>query len=144
MAIQLVGKMSTLANFEPVDVTDIDEKVFDEIRDYFCHLYSTVTSPSLIVLRAHLFASHKQNIHSLPPTEDAFKFHVLWSLAQFSLYRQASLCNPTLLPPKHYGRRLENGALILVMETLPAKPTTAKLHFCKCKATPYCQRNCSC
>ena len=144
VAIQLVGKMSTLANFEPVDVTDIDEKVFDEARDYFCHLYSTVTSLSLNVLRAYLFASHKQDIRSLPPTEDAFKFHVLRSLAQFSLYRQASLCNPTLLPPEHYGRRLENGPLIPVMKTLPAKPTTAKLHFCKRKATPYCRRNCLC
>ena len=144
VAIQRVGKMSTLANFEPVDVADIDEKVFGEARDFFCHLYSTVTSSSLNVLRAHLFASHKQDIRSLPPTEDAFKFHVLRSLAQFSLYRQASLCNPTLLPPERYGRRLENGALVPVMKTLPAKPTTAKLHFCRCKATPYCQRNCSC
>ena len=144
VAIQLVGKMTTLANFEPVDVTDIDEKVFDEARDYFCHLYSTVTSPSVNVIRAHLFASRKQDIRSLPPTGDTFKFHVLRSLAQFSLYRQASLCNPTLLPPEHYGRRLENGALIPVMQTLPAKPTTAKLYFCKCKVTPYCQRNCSC
>ena len=125
-------------------MTDIDEKVFDEARDYFCHLYSTVTSRSLNVLRAHLFASRKKDICSLPPTEDAFKFHVLQSLAHFSLYRQACLCNPTLLPPEHYGRRLENGALIPFMKTLPAKPTTAKLHFCKCKATPYCQRNCSC
>ena len=71
VAIQRVGKMSTLANFEPVDVADIDEKVFGEARDFFCHLYSTVTSSSLNVLRAHLFASHKQDIRSLPCTPES-------------------------------------------------------------------------
>ena len=142
--MHLVGKMSTIANLEPLHVINIDKKVFDEACDFSCHLYSNVTSSSLNVLRAHLFASRKQDIHSLPPTEDTFKFHDLRSLAQFSLYRQASLCNPNLLPPEHYGRHLENGAFIPVMKTLPAKPTTGKLYFCKCKASPYCQRSCSC
>ena len=144
VAMQLIGKMSSIANFEPVYMINIEKKVFDEACDFSCHLYSNVISSSLNVLWAHLFASRKQDIHTLPPTEDTFKFHDLRSLAQFSLYRRASLCNPNLLPPEHYGRHLENGAFIPVMKTLPAKPTTAKLHFRKCKATPYCQRNCSC
>ena len=144
VALQQIGKMVTFANFEPVDVSDVDEKIFDEAREFFCRLYSAVSSSSLNELRAHLFASSKQDIRSLPPTEDAFRFHVLRSLAQFSLYKQACLSNPTLLPPEHYGRQLENGALVPVMKSLPAKPKTAKLHFCKCKSTPLCQRNCPC
>ena len=143
VAMQLIGKMSSIANFEPVYMINIEKKVFDEACDFSCHLYSNVISSSLNVLWAHLFAFHKQDICSPLPTEDAFKLHVLRSLAQFSLYRQSSLCNPNLLPPENYGRRLENGAFIPLMKTLLAKPTTAKLQFCKYKATPYCQRICS-
>ena len=62
VALQQIGKMVTFANFEPVDVSDVDEKVFDEARGFFCRLYSAVSSSSLNELRAHLFASSKQDI----------------------------------------------------------------------------------
>ena len=38
VALQQIGKMVTFANFEPVDVSDVDEKIFDEVREFFCHL----------------------------------------------------------------------------------------------------------
>ncbi|KAG1672870.1 hypothetical protein GQR58_015794 [Nymphon striatum] len=83
-------------------------------------------------------------LRSLPPTEDAFHFHVLRSLCQISLYKQASLSNPVLLPPKQYGRIVDGDRLIPVMKSKPSKPSAAKLKYCKCKKKPNCLRNCPC
>ncbi|KAG1672873.1 hypothetical protein GQR58_015794 [Nymphon striatum] len=86
----------------------------------------------------------KRDLRSLPPTEDAFHFHVLRSLCQISLYKQASLSNPVLLPPKQYGRIVDGDRLIPVMKSKPSKPSAAKLKYCKCKKKPNCLRNCPC
>ena len=52
------------------------------------------------------------------------------SLLQFSLYRQASECNPVLLPPVEYGRKLDNdGILVPVMMLKESKPATALPNF---------------
>ncbi|KAG1656182.1 Transmembrane and TPR repeat-containing protein 4 [Nymphon striatum] len=99
---------------------------------------------SLDKLRAHLFASRKLDLRSLPPTEDAFHFHVLRSLCQISLYKQVSLSNPVLLPPEEYGRIVDGDRLIPVMKSKPSKPSAAKLKYCKCKKKPNCLRNCPC
>ncbi|KAG1670244.1 Sorting nexin-12 [Nymphon striatum] len=86
----------------------------------------------------------KLDLRSLPPTEDAFHFHVLRSLCQICLYKQASLSNPVLLPPEEYGRIVDGDRLIPVMKSKPSKPSAAKLKYCKCKKKPNCLRNCPC
>ncbi|KAG1684642.1 hypothetical protein GQR58_009358 [Nymphon striatum] len=119
--------------------------VITEARTFFCDLYGKPGSwISLDKLRAHLFESKKLDLRSLPPTEDAFHFHVLRSLCQISLYKQASLSNPVLLPPEEYGRIVYGDRLIPVMKSNPSKPSAAKLKYCKCKKKPNCLRNCPC
>ncbi|KAG1674634.1 hypothetical protein GQR58_015006 [Nymphon striatum] len=63
---------------------------------------------------------------------------------QISLYKQASLSNPVLLPPEEYGRIVDGDRLIPVMKSKPSKPSAAKLKYCKCKKKPNCLRNCPC
>ncbi|KAG1695930.1 Glycine receptor subunit alpha-2 [Nymphon striatum] len=119
-------------------------RVITEARSFFCDLYGKPGYLSLDKLRAHLFASSKLDLRSLPPTEDAFHFHVLRSLCQICLYKQASLSNPVLLPPEEYGRIVDGDRLIPVMKSKPSKPSAAKLKYCKCKKKPNCLRNCPC
>ncbi|KAG1679024.1 Zinc finger protein 862 [Nymphon striatum] len=120
------------------------DQVITEARSFFCDLYGKPGYLSLDKLRAHLFASRKLDLRSLPPTEDAFHFHVLRSVCQISLYKQASLSNPVLLPPEEYGRIVDGDRLIPVMKSKPSKPSAAKLKYCKCKKKPNCLRNCPC
>ncbi|KAG1691210.1 hypothetical protein GQR58_007482 [Nymphon striatum] len=120
------------------------DQVITEARSFFCDLYGKPGYLSLDKLRAHLFASRKLDLRSLPPTEDAFHFHVLRSLCQISLYKQASLSNPVLLPPEEYGKIEDGDRLIPVMKNKPSKPSAAKLKYCKCKKKPNCLRNCPC
>ncbi|KAG1660796.1 Heat shock protein [Nymphon striatum] len=120
------------------------DQVITEARSFFCDLYGKPGYLSLDKLRVHLFASRKLDLRSLPPTEDAFHFHVLRSLCQISLYKQASLSNPVLLPPEEYGRIVDGDRLIPVMKSKPSKPSAAKLKYCKCKKKPNCLRNCPC
>ncbi|KAG1666376.1 hypothetical protein GQR58_018912 [Nymphon striatum] len=126
------------------DVPSAHDQVITEARSFFCDLYGKPGYLSLDKLRAHLFASRKLDLRSLPPTEDAFHFHVLRSLCQISLYKQASLSNPVLLPPEEYGRIVYGDRLIPVMKSKPSKPSAAKLKYCKCKKKPNCLRNCPC
>jgi len=99
---------------------------------------------SLDKLCAHLFAPSKKDLPSLPPTEDAFHCHIPRSLCQISLYKQATLANPALLPPDKYGWYVEDDRLLPIMKKKSSKPAIAKLSFCKCKKTPSCLRNCPC
>ncbi|KAG1649605.1 hypothetical protein GQR58_028853 [Nymphon striatum] len=120
------------------------DQVITEARSFLCDLYGKPGYLSLDKLSAHLLASSKLDLRSLPPTEDAFHFHVLRSLCQISLYKQASLSNPVLLPPEEYGRIVDGDRLIPVMKSKPSKPSAAKLKYCKCKKKPNCLRNCPC
>lgn len=142
VAIQHVGRMTNLTTFS-YDNVELSEKMFNEARDFMCDLYGKPGYSSLDRLRAHIFASSKHDLRSLPPTEDSFHLHVLRSLCQISLYKQAHVCNPTLLPPKLYGSYLDtNGRVIPIMMKKESKPEAGKLTFCKCKKG--CIKNCPC
>ena len=134
---------SLLVDFSHND-SHVSSTVFDEARDFFCRLYRKPEySFSLDSLRAHLFTSTKRDLRLLPPTEDAFHQHVLRSLCQFSLYKEAAKSNPCLLSPLKFGRKLDQkGALVPVMMTKESKMAAAKLLFCKCKKG--CLQKCSC
>ena len=98
-----------------------DTSMHDEV---FQKLLSEV-SPGLLFDR-HIYLtnqlSSRRDLRSLPPTEDSFRFHVLRSLSQISLYKQATLCNPILLPLEKYGRYVENDRLLPIMKEKPSKP----------------------
>ena len=132
VALQHIGEMPALFNAKISDFAT-KEHVMDEARIFFCELYGKPGYSSLDKLRAHLFASSKLDLRSRSLTEDAFHFHVLRSLYQLNLYKQASLSNPELLQPEHYGRSEKNERLVPVMMNKPPKPATAKLSYSKCK-----------
>ncbi|KAG1669339.1 Zinc finger protein 696 [Nymphon striatum] len=145
VALEHVDKHPALSNcIRHESGPSAHDQVITEARSFFCDLYGKPGYLSLDKLRAHLFASRKLDLRSLPPTEDAFHFHVLRSLCQISLYKQASLSNPVLLPPEEYGRIVDGDRLIPVMKSKPSKPSAAKLKYCKCKKKPNCLRNCPC
>ncbi|KAG1662587.1 hypothetical protein GQR58_020899 [Nymphon striatum] len=145
VALEHVDKHPALSNcIRHESGPSAHDQVITEARSFFCDLYGKPGYLSLNKLRAHLFASRKLDLRSLPPTEDAFHFHVLRSLCQISLYKQASLSNPVLLPPEEYGRIVDGDRLIPVMKSKPSKPSAAKLKYCKCKKKPNCLRNCPC
>ncbi|KAG1680227.1 putative RNA polymerase II subunit B1 CTD phosphatase rpap2 [Nymphon striatum] len=145
VALEHVDKHPTLSNcIRHESGPSAHDQVITEARSFFCDLYGKPGYLSLDKLRAHLFASSKLDLRSLPPTEDAFHFHVLRSLCQICLYKQASLSNPVLLPPEEYGRIVDGDRLIPVMKSKPSKPSAAKLKYCKCKKKPNCLRNCPC
>ncbi|KAG1659213.1 Spectrin beta chain [Nymphon striatum] len=105
VALEHVDKHPTLSNcIQHESGPFAHDQVITEARSFFCDLYGKPGYLSLDKLRAHLFASSKLDLRSLPPTEDAFHFHVLRSLCQICLYKQASFSNPVLLPPEEYGR----------------------------------------
>ena len=137
--------MSAFSMFNSSDAESTqNNEIVSEARSFFCDLYGRTDYASLDKLRAHLFASSRRDLRTLPPTEDSFRFHVLRSLSQISLYKQATLCNPILLPLEKYGRYVEKDRLLPIMKEKPSKPAIAKLTFCKCKKSPHCLKNCSC
>jgi len=137
--------MTAFSMFNPSDPESAqNDEIVSEARSFFCDLYGRPDYASLDKLRAHLFASSRRDLRSLPQTEDSFRFHVLRSLSQIFLYKQATLCNPILLPLEKYGWYVENERLLPIMKEKPSKPATAKLTFCKCKKSPRCLKNCSC
>ncbi|KAG1668451.1 hypothetical protein GQR58_017873 [Nymphon striatum] len=145
VALEHVDKHPALSNcIRHESGPSAHDQVITEARSFFCDLYGKPGYLSLDKLRAHLFASRKLDLRSLPPTEDAFHFHVLRSLCQISLYKQASLSNPVLLPPEEHCRIVDGDRLIPVMKSKPSKPSAAKLKSCKCKKKPNCLRNCPC
>ncbi|KAG1679025.1 Protein CASC3 [Nymphon striatum] len=128
VALEHVDKHPTLSNcIQHESGPFAHDQVITEARSFFCDLYGKPGYLSLDKLRAHLFASSKLDLRSLPPTEDAFHFHVLRSLCQICLYKQASFSNPVLLPPEEYGRIVDGDRLIHVMKSKPSKPSAAKL-----------------
>ncbi|KAG1681421.1 hypothetical protein GQR58_011876 [Nymphon striatum] len=127
VALEHVDKHPALSNcIRHESGPSAHDQVITEARSFFCDLYGKPGYLSLDKLRAHLFASRKLDLRSLPPTEDAFHFHVLRSLCQISLYKQASLSNPVLLPPEEYGRIVDSDRLIPVMKSKPSKPSAAR------------------
>ena len=136
-ALQRIAKMTAFSMFNPSDPESAqNDEIVSEARSFFCDLYGRPDYASLDKLRAHLFASSRRDLRSLPQTEDSFRFHVLRSLSQIFLYKQATLCNPILLPLEKYGWYVENERLLPIMKEKPSKPATAKLTFYKYKNVP--------
>ena len=100
---------------------------------------------SLDMLRAHLFATTSNDLRYLPPTEDAFKQHVLRAFMQISISKSSHLSNPSYPNPTSLGRVIINGKLAPVLMCKPAKPSVVKHKTvsCNCKQGR-CLRRCKC
>lgn len=79
----------------------------------------------------------------LPPTEDAFSFHLLRALYQLVVYKRAVHSKMHPPPATDFFRCVHNNCLISVLMSKPPKPTIFKVTFCKC-SKQRCGIRCSC
>ena len=119
------------------------DNVKDDARKLFIQLYGNQPGPTLDTLREHMFASHKGDIRTLPPTEDAFHFHLLRALFQLLIYKHAHHSELILPDVSQFGRTFIDDKLVPVLMTKPAKPTGVKPTFCRCLRSN-CLRRCPC
>lgn len=97
-----------------------------DARPLFRTMYGNAGFSLLNSLRAHLFASSKEDLHSFPPTENAFHFEALRSLRKIILHKQTHLRNPSLLAPEEYGSVIVDDRAIPIMTTKPSKLPNTK------------------
>ena len=87
---------------------------------------------ALNATRYSLFTKKQLEGEKLPPTKDAFKFHL--SRAHFQLSIWSSACNSIVnhLDPTHYGWRIEDNKLTAIMTDLNIAPLeVVELVACK-------------
>lgn len=149
VGLDLLGQLQHLATYDATQHTGNLDATYNDARKYFIALYghNDTGITCLNTLRQHIFASTKSDLRVLPPTENAFHFHVLRSLYQLTLYKQASKSassvNVALPSPSDFGWKLQNGILIPVTMSMPAKPDIKSFVHCMCKKSK-CLRGCSC
>ena len=82
VALKYLESLEHLASYMYVQGDlEIETTVMDSAQKYFFALYGNKGFNGTInELRCHLFLNRKGDIHSLPATEDVFRFHVLWAL----------------------------------------------------------------
>jgi hypothetical protein len=145
-AIDNIGHLLPLARYgDPDESLEVTEEVVTAARRYIMALYDRSDfGGSLDALRAHLFASIKGDMRSLPPTEDAFRLHLLRSLHQVAVCKRAHLSEPIYPVATYFGRHLVNDKLVATMMLKQPKPTEFKrAKYCRCKKSK-CGRGCSC
>ena len=127
------------------DVTafQVTTDVEHDARTLFTALYGQKPGPTLDTLREHMFASHKGDIRSLPPTEDAFHFHMLRALFQLAIYKQAHNSNLVLPDVSAFGRSVVGDTVVPVLMSKSAKPAGVKPSFCRWLKSK-CLRRCPC
>jgi len=108
-------------------------------------LYSGSSLSDLNSVRLHLFTEKTINginsvqIHTLPPTSAAAKFHSLRAHLQAREWTQTSDLEPTM-----WGWRLDNGLYVPVKTDMPPAPANL-LAIVRCKCKLNCDtRRCSC
>jgi hypothetical protein len=144
-ATENLEELTPLATYgQPGEDLHVSEDVIDAARHLFKSLYDRSSfGGSLDALRAHLFTNTKGDIRCLPPTEDAFRLHVLRSLQQMVVVKQAHLSEPVILASTDYGRQLVNGKLVASMMLKPPKPLHSNAKHCNC-VKGRCLRGCPC
>ncbi|KAK7086311.1 hypothetical protein SK128_005002 [Halocaridina rubra] len=101
------AKHLSLEAMNAATTTNADKIVQLKTETFPTHLKKTSQGIYPWISSAHLFASSKRDLCPPPPPEDAFHLHVLRSLCQISLNKQASLINPVLLSLEEYGRSMD-------------------------------------
>ena len=136
--------LEAFSEFEEM-TPNIEGPVLDEARNFMTRLYNKENISSLNTLRQHIFAQNKSELRSLPPTEDAFKQHVLRALYQFRWWKQANKSNPNIPSVTDFGRNILNNYLVPITTVLPQVPPDLDVpSFCKCKSSMCQSSRCSC
>lgn len=99
----------------------------------------------MAALCAHLFISGNSKVLScLPPTEDAFKQHLLRSLSATLVQKRAHIAAPDLPSAIMFGWKMGEKSLEPVTMLLSPLPELAHcLTSCRCVGSK-CTRTCSC
>ena len=70
---------------------------------FYLTLYGNFAS-NMDEARVHAFSTTKGDLRCLPPTEDAFHYHMLRALFQILIYRAAQQNHPNIPAPTSFGR----------------------------------------
>ena len=135
VTLKCLERLEPLASYMHVQGDlEIEATVMDSAQKYFFALYENKGFKGTIhELRCHLFLNWKGDIHSLPATEDVFRFHVLRVLHQLTICKCALEVRPLLPDPTKFGRKIENGALLAVRMSKDPKPKHVARASCKCR-----------
>jgi len=146
LATENLEKLTPIARYvQPEEDLHVKEDVMDAARHLFKSLYERSNFGGFLdALRAHLFTHTKgRGIRCLPPTEDAFRLHVLRSLQQMAVVKQAHFSESVILTSTDYGRELMNGKFVAKMMLKPPKPLHSNAKYCNC-LKGRCLRGCLC
>ena len=135
VALGMLSKLPHICSISDISgPVNRDDPLVHEARFYFIALYGHTPEdfPNLDILRQHMFATSTSDIRVLPPTDDAFYFHVLRSLYQIYLYMMASKDSTTILSPVDFGRTIQTRKLVTIMISKPSKPDLERFVYCKC------------
>ena len=149
MGLKLLRQLQNLGTYDATQHTGTLDAMYNDAINYFITLYvhSDTGIECLNTLLQHICASTQSDLRLLPPTENAFYFHVLHSLYQLTLCKQASknasTFNIALPLLSNFGWKLQNGTLIPITMSMPAKPDITSFVHCLCKKSK-CLRACSC
>jgi len=125
------------------DSLNVSPEVVTACRAFFIKLYCDF-SGDLNQLRAHLFGRNKVDIRKLPPTENAFQYHMYRGLYQIATCKRSHRSTLHLPDATSFGRQILTGNLVPILMDKPPKPATAKQkRYCQCSKSK-CLRNCSC
>ena len=108
-------------------------------------LYGGKAFSSLAALRAHLFiaSGNSKDLRCIPPTEDAFKQHLLRCLYATLVQKRAHMPHPVLPQVTSFGWIMKTHLQPVSMLLPPFPEVTQSLRSCKCVASK-CIKNCSC
>ena len=109
-------------------------KAIDDTRFLFKYLYGRPDVRDRDLIWAHLFALVANDFWFLPPTEDAFEQHVLWTCMQIIVSKSSHLSVPNYPQPEQYWRYILNGSLVPILMCKPTRwVIVKKVVNCKCK-----------
>ena len=117
---------------------DIDDKLFENLQQIVCCMYSSSTQICLINdLRYQLFLANRGQVGSsqLPPCADSLKMHITRANYQAAIWRRSLQNHPTVPDPTEYGWILsENNQLAIKwMQGNPAPDSVLNFLACNCK-----------
>lgn len=146
-AVQETGKgteLARLCNDTRSNVTDyLISDTIDTATPVLTYLYTKASFDNLNIVRAHMYYGGTKSLEAIPPTDDAFKQHVLRALFQTHIWVSADNPTPRPLDPFKYGWTTVLGKTkptLMTNNHVPANLNKDK--YCKCKKR--CVRNCSC
>ena len=143
VGIDMAGSLQHLSSYGDDGAFEVTDEIVSDATHFFTALYGRKGNHNLNTLREHMYASSKSDLRILPPTDDAFRLHLLRALYQLALYKTACLSELCLPAPTDFGRVLVDGRLCPVLMTIAAKPDLQESPRCNCKSSR-CLKRCSC